>query len=44
MKLSFVRVFAALLILASSAVFAQQDFSADIVDSRQKDVPPHISG
>lgn len=43
MKLSFVRVFAALLMLASSAVFAQQDFSADIVDSRQKDVPPHIS-
>src|SRR5271165_6157446 len=43
MKLSVRAIFAALCLFASSCVFAQQDFSADVVDSHSKEAPPHLS-
>ncbi len=43
MRFSWLRIFAALLVLAGPSLFAQQDFSADIVDSNRKEAPPHIS-
>jgi hypothetical protein len=44
MKFSSAKILAASLVLASGTLFAQQDFSADVVNmTTQKETPPHIS-